>query len=70
MNNDRSSTYNPIAINLHPNSAGPTIRSSSYGKYKSPLTPPSRIRSSSSVIPTLTIIKNTFLTHHSIISQC
>ncbi|RSL62727.1 hypothetical protein CEP53_004673 [Fusarium sp. AF-6] len=27
-------------------------------------------RSSSSVIPTLTIIKNTFLTHHSIISQC
>ncbi|RSL96495.1 hypothetical protein CDV31_013450 [Fusarium ambrosium] len=28
------------------------------------------IRSSSSVIPTLTIIKNTFLTHHSIISQC
>ncbi|RSL74707.1 hypothetical protein CEP51_011474 [Fusarium floridanum] len=27
-------------------------------------------RSSSSVIPTLTIIKNTFLTYHSIISQC
>ncbi|RSL97644.1 hypothetical protein CDV31_012922 [Fusarium ambrosium] len=28
------------------------------------------LRSSSSVIPTSTIIKNTFLTHHSIISQC
>ncbi|RSL84321.1 hypothetical protein CEP52_016474 [Fusarium oligoseptatum] len=27
-------------------------------------------RSSSSVIPTSTIIKNTFPTHHSIISQC
>ncbi|RSL43050.1 hypothetical protein CEP51_016407, partial [Fusarium floridanum] len=35
-----------------------------------PLSSGQNTRSSSSVIPTSTIIKNTFPTHHSIISQC